>query len=67
VCRSDTATFSVSLHGNTWDIIGTAFVEGRTIADTLHRVEIASPIGFRYVKVEIPKCFNDYSSVEVNW
>jgi hypothetical protein len=67
-CPGDTAVFSVSTSNIAWDEIGRATVAPRQeVGDTIHREELVSLVAFRYVKVEIPKCYNDYSSAEVNW
>lgn len=67
-CSGGNALFSVSTHMLSWDEIGRAPIANRQgFADEIHREQIASPVEFRYVKIEVPNCYNDYSSAEVNW
>lgn len=67
-CSGGNTLFSVSTHSLSWDEIGRAPIAPRQgVDDKIHREEIVSLVEFRYVKVEVPNCYNDYSSAEVNW
>ncbi|MCD4740092.1 hypothetical protein K8R43_02760, partial [archaeon] len=71
---SSTATISISLDDMTWREVARIPVKSvdsdgvpgypeiwKRYTHTLNNIE-----SFRYVKIEIPKCYNDYSSVKVD-
>ena len=67
-CPGGDAVFSVSTDMISWEEVGQAAVAPRQgFGDIRHTQEFVSPADFRYVKVDIPKCYNDYSSAEVNY
>jgi len=67
-CPGGKALFSVSTDMIAWTDIGQATVAPRQgFADIRHAEEFVAPVDFRFVKVDIPECYNDYSSAEVNY
>ncbi|MCP4121472.1 MAG: hypothetical protein GY751_06930, partial [Bacteroidetes bacterium] len=64
-CKGDTAYFYVSEDEETWTLIGQENVPERAgINDIIHTKDYNPSTSFRYVKVYIPECYNDWSSAE---
>jgi hypothetical protein len=65
-CKGDTAYFYISEDAKTWYLIGEEAVPERIGAEDSVHTKIFNPSKpFRYVKVYIPNCYNDWSSASV--
>lgn len=64
-CTSIMHVYS-SEDGETWDLFYTAEVTQETWSPkTIYKETLAVPEDFRYIKIYIPECYNDYSSAKV--
>ncbi|CAK0759387.1 hypothetical protein CCP3SC5AM1_2680003 [Gammaproteobacteria bacterium] len=63
-CQQSYGYFYVSIDQQSWDMIGTVTIPERQSNDVLHTENYNPAMLFRYVKVYIPTCYNDWSSAE---
>jgi len=63
---SDTMKVYSSLDGKSWNRVATIAVKQETWhPKTTYQTTIEVPGSFRYIKITIPHCYNDYSSAQV--
>jgi len=67
-CSQSLAYFYVSTDKVSWALLGTDVVPERSgQADTIHTKDFLTTVPFRYAKVYIPTCYNDWSSAEATF